>query len=47
MPHIHELETLGYLNHVRRPNAGALAAGFYPELACYRALFEARWDLFH
>lgn len=46
MPTIDELSTLGYLNHVRRPDKGALAAGFRPELACYRALFESRWDLF-
>jgi len=39
-------EMLTYLNHVRKPNQDALAAGFRPEFACYRALFESRWDLF-
>ncbi|KAI6227964.1 RING-type domain-containing protein [Aphelenchoides besseyi] len=46
LPDIDQLEELGYLNHVRRPSAHALAAGFRAELACYRALFEMRCDLF-
>ncbi|KAI6184208.1 RING-type domain-containing protein [Aphelenchoides bicaudatus] len=46
MPTIHELSNSGYLNYVRKPEPGALAAGFRHELACYRALFESRWDLF-
>ncbi|KAI6194285.1 CDK-activating kinase assembly factor MAT1 [Aphelenchoides besseyi] len=43
LPDIDQLEELGYLNHVRRPSAHALAAGFRAELACYRALFEMRY----
>jgi len=44
---IEELKDSPYLSHVRKPDAGALAAAFRPELACYRALFESRWDLFY
>lgn len=46
MPTIEELANSGYLHHVRKPDQGSLAAGFRHELACYRALFETRWDLF-
>lgn len=46
MPSIEELKISGYLNHVRKPDLSALAAGFRHEIACYRALFECRWDLF-
>jgi hypothetical protein len=46
MPTIDELKDSPYLSHVRKPDPGALAAAFRPELACYRALFESRWDLF-
>lgn len=46
MPTIAELSQSGYLNYVRKPEPGSLAGGFGHELACYRALFESRWDLF-
>jgi CDK-activating kinase assembly factor MAT1 len=47
MPTIDELKDSPYLSHVRKPDPGALAAAFRQELACYRALFESRWDLFY
>ena len=43
---IDALAASGYIVHIRQPGEDALAAGYRAELPCYRALFEARWDLF-
>lgn len=44
---IENLAQMGYLQHIQPPcGSSCYAAGFTPEIACMRALFDAHVDLF-
>lgn len=46
LPRKDELESKGYLQHVRVASVARLAGGFTTHTGCLRALFESRIDLF-
>uniref|UniRef100_A0A1I7T5Y0 RING-type domain-containing protein n=1 Tax=Caenorhabditis tropicalis TaxID=1561998 RepID=A0A1I7T5Y0_9PELO len=46
MPNASQIESMGYLAHIRHASADLIAGGYTSALGCSRALFEARIDLF-
>ncbi|PIC49123.1 hypothetical protein B9Z55_007831 [Caenorhabditis nigoni] len=46
MPNPAEIESMGYLAHIRAASQDLIAGGYTSALGCSRALFEARIDLF-
>ncbi|CAI2347059.1 unnamed protein product [Caenorhabditis sp. 36 PRJEB53466] len=46
MPNASQIESLGYLAHIRHASTDRIAGGYTAGVGCYRALFEARIDLF-
>uniref|UniRef100_A0A915ECH5 Cdk-activating kinase assembly factor MAT1 centre domain-containing protein n=1 Tax=Ditylenchus dipsaci TaxID=166011 RepID=A0A915ECH5_9BILA len=40
MPTSEEIESRGYLEHVRQTSAAALAGGYFSQIGCTRAIFE-------
>jgi len=46
VPSMKELESLGYLKHMRPASLWQLAGGYHESLGCYRALLDAHCDLF-
>lgn len=45
MPTQSQIETMGYLNHMRPASLGRIAGGYTASIGCVRALFESRIDL--
>lgn len=46
MPNSSQIESMGYLAHIRNASTDLIAGGYTSALGCSRALFEARIDLF-
>lgn len=46
MPSASQIESMGYLAHIRNAPSDLVAGGYTSALGCSRALFEARIDLF-
>lgn len=46
MPNSAQIESMGYLAHIRNATPDLVAGGYTSALGCSRALFEARIDLF-
>lgn len=46
MPNSSQIESMGYLAHIRTASPDLIAGGYTSALGCSRALFEARIDLF-
>lgn len=46
VPTYDELESLGYLHHIKKPSNHRVAGGFTAQTGCQRALLESRIDLF-
>lgn len=46
LPNSSQIESMGYLAHIRNASADFIAGGYTSAIGCSRALFEARIDLF-
>ncbi|CAD6195833.1 unnamed protein product [Caenorhabditis auriculariae] len=45
LPSMKDIETMGYLTHMKAASAGRVAGGYTSSLGCMRAIFESRVDL--